>query len=140
MQTPTPPAPYELVTIELAGRQFTLFASFYAIKRIKEQTGVDLRDPATYTAWESDHLPLMLFELLQHQEGALSLEEIERAFDCRQADQVAEKIFETVGVDIHALTELVEGVADAQARGEDPLAYARGMRARRKSRGRRRRS
>ena len=141
MHTEAVAAPYELVEIELGGRTWSLFASFRAIKRIKEQTGVDLRNPATLTAWETDHLPVMLFELLQHHEAPPSLEDIERQLDLRRVDYVAERIFRTVGVDIFGLIELATDVAAAVEKGEDPLAYARRRKGSRKgSRGRRPRS
>jgi tetrahydromethanopterin S-methyltransferase subunit G len=124
-QAAAPTAPYELVSIDLQGRTWTLFGSFYAIKRIREQTGVDLRNPATYTEWNVDQLPVMLFELLQHEEGAPSLEEIERSFDFRTAEHVAQRIFECVGIDVHALLDVAAELAEGVEQGEDPLEVAR---------------
>lgn len=137
MQTPTT-VPYALEEIELGGRRYTLLASFYAIKRIKEQTGIDLRRLESLAEWDTDHLPVMLYEMLQHQEGAPTMEEIERQFDLRNAGYLGERIFAAIGVDIYALAEECEAMGEAIERGEDPLEYAR--RRRRNRRGRRRSS
>jgi hypothetical protein len=141
MQTTTPPA-YEPVQIEIGGRTRSLFLSWAAIKRIKEKTGVDLRDPASLEKWDTDHLPVMLFEMLRHEPDAPSIEEVEeKLVHFGNAGYVAGKIFEAIGVDIFAVAELVQGMAEVQASGGDPLAFAKaqaGKKNRRKSRARRR--
>ena len=117
---PAPPAPYDLVTVEL-DRPRRLKLSWGAMRRIKDQTGFDIRQPKEGAPWDTDTmLPVVLCEALRHEDPEITVEQVEDMIHIGNMAAVVAAFFACVGLDSGAPTAPQQEGAE----GEIPLAPA----------------
>lgn len=108
--------PYTAVQIELGGRKRTLRCTLRAMRLVQKETGADLFRGARPGP---EHLGVLLWALLAHEDRELTVEQAEELIDLGNIQMVAARIAEALATDQPAAGELM---GEAQADG--PLAPA----------------